>query len=64
MEDDMSEIEMTNEVETEEFTDELSDEALDREQDGGGKRSCEFCLSATGRRGQDVLLAVVPVTDR
>jgi hypothetical protein len=37
MEDDMSEMEMTNAVETEEeFTDELSDEALDREQ-GGGK---------------------------
>jgi hypothetical protein len=31
----MSELEMTNEVETEEFSDELSDEALDRE--GGGK---------------------------
>jgi hypothetical protein len=33
MEDDMSEIEMTNDVETEEeFTDELCDEALDREE--------------------------------
>jgi hypothetical protein len=31
----MSEMEMKDEVETEEFTDELSDEALDRE--GGGK---------------------------
>jgi hypothetical protein len=31
----MSEMAMNNEVETEEFTDELSDEALDRE--GGGK---------------------------
>ncbi len=28
----MSELEMNNEVETEEFTDELSDEALDREE--------------------------------
>jgi hypothetical protein len=27
----MSELEMTNDVETEEFTDELSDEALDRD---------------------------------
>ena len=27
----MSEMEMTNDVETEDFTDELSDEALDRE---------------------------------
>jgi hypothetical protein len=27
----MSEMEMTNDVETEEFTEELSDEALDRE---------------------------------
>ena len=31
----MSEIETTNEVEVEAFTDELSDEALDREQEGG-----------------------------
>jgi hypothetical protein len=31
MEDEMSKMEMNNEVETEEFTDELSDEALDRE---------------------------------
>jgi hypothetical protein len=36
----MSELEMKDEVETEEeFTDELSDEALDREQ-GGGKSVC------------------------
>ena len=34
----MTELEMKNDVETEEFTDELSDEALDREQ-GGGKAS-------------------------
>ena len=34
----MSEWEMKDEIETEEFTDELSDEALDREQ-GGGKLS-------------------------
>lgn len=34
-EDDMSEMEMNNDVETEELTDELSDEALDRE--GRGK---------------------------
>jgi hypothetical protein len=31
----MSEMEMTNDSETEDFTDELSDEALDREQEGG-----------------------------
>jgi hypothetical protein len=35
MEDPMSELEMTIEGETEEFTDDLSDEALDREQEGG-----------------------------
>ena len=35
----MSELEMTNDVETEEFTDKLSDEALDRDQ-GGGKFLC------------------------
>ena len=35
----MSEIEMNDEVETEEFTDELSDEALDREPEGRGKYS-------------------------
>ena len=34
----MSEMEVKDDVETEEFTDELSDEALDREQ-GGGKFS-------------------------
>jgi hypothetical protein len=45
-EDDMSEIEMNDDVETEEFTDELSDEALDR--DGGGR----VCLTAMcGRAG-------------
>jgi hypothetical protein len=33
----MSEMEMNDAVETEEFTDELSDEALDREPDG---RAC------------------------
>jgi hypothetical protein len=39
LEDDMPEIEMTNDVETEEeFTDELSDEALDRQL--GGKFGC------------------------
>ena len=30
----MSEMETTNDVESEKFTDELSDEALDREQEG------------------------------
>ena len=30
----MSEMEMKNDVETEEFTDELSDEALDRDREG------------------------------
>jgi hypothetical protein len=35
----MSELEMTSEPETEEFTDELSDEALDRE-GAGGKYIC------------------------
>jgi hypothetical protein len=34
----MSELEMKNDIETEEFTDELSDEALDRER-GGSKYS-------------------------
>ncbi len=34
----MSEMEKKNDVETEEFTDELSDEALDREE--GGSRNC------------------------
>ena len=39
----MSELEMTNDVETEEeLTDELSDEALDREQ-GEGKYTCFMC---------------------
>jgi hypothetical protein len=39
----MSEMEMKDDVETEEFTDELSDEALDRE--GGGKLlfACTAC---------------------
>jgi hypothetical protein len=39
MEDDMTEMEMTDEVETEMFTDDLSDEALDREPAGEGKYS-------------------------
>ena len=34
----MSEMEMKNDIETEEFTEDLSDEALDREQ--GGERMC------------------------
>ena len=36
----MSEIEMTNDVEIEEFTDEMFDEALDQEQAG---KVCGFC---------------------
>lgn len=49
----MSEMEMKDEVETEKFNDELSDEALDREQ-GGGRISvvcgCQFpfCVGRTG----------------
>jgi hypothetical protein len=40
----MSEIEMKDEVETEEeFTDELSDEALDREEGGGKACSGSRC---------------------
>ena len=38
----MSEMEMTNDVETEEFTDELSDESLDREGGGRYSRCCFF----------------------
>ena len=38
----MSEMEMNNEVETEEFTDEMFDEALDQEQ-GAGK-VCGVCF--------------------
>jgi hypothetical protein len=37
----MSEIEMKDDVEIEEFTEELSDEALDREQ--GRNRMCMMC---------------------
>jgi hypothetical protein len=37
----MTEMEMKDDVETEEFTDELSDEALDREQGEGKARA--FC---------------------
>jgi hypothetical protein len=37
-EDNMSEMEMTTEVEVEDFTDELSDEALDRAE--GGSIGC------------------------
>jgi hypothetical protein len=50
----MSEMEMTNKVEAEDFTDELSDEALDREPEGGGKYSTggHFCPTRA------------PVTDR
>ncbi len=42
-EDTMSEMEMTTEVEVEDFTDELSDEALDRAEGG----------SCCGKCGQD-----------
>jgi len=45
----MSEIETTNEVEVEEFTDELSDEALDRE--GGKLLCCSANLSFHGTGG-------------
>jgi hypothetical protein len=38
----MSELEMNNDVETEEFTDELSDEALDREPEGGGCKATSW----------------------
>jgi hypothetical protein len=47
MEDEMTELEMKDDVETEEFTDELSDEALDREQ-GGGKACCHAGPAWTG----------------
>jgi hypothetical protein len=42
----MTEMEMTNDIETEEFTDELSDEALDRGQGEGSKytNTCK-CVS-------------------
>jgi len=50
LEDDMSEMEMNDDVETEEFTDELSDEALDR--DGESVYACAPPYSK------------VPVTDR
>ena len=40
----MSEMEMNDDVETEEFTDELSDEALDREQGGGKYCPCGASL--------------------
>ena len=52
----MSEMEMMNEVETEEFTDELSDEALDRESEGGGNRY--------SKPGAVSRASAVPVTDR
>ena len=39
----MSEMEMTNDVETEELTDELSDEALDR-QEGRGVCGVMCCI--------------------
>ena len=42
----MSEMEMTNDVETEEFTDDLSDDALDREQ---GRSSSATCCPGPGR---------------
>jgi hypothetical protein len=40
----MSEMENKNDVVTEEFTDELFDEALDREQGGGKGCRCQDCL--------------------
>jgi hypothetical protein len=39
----MSELEMTNEAETEEFTDELCDEAIDREEEHFSRGSCYTC---------------------
>jgi hypothetical protein len=42
VEDDMSELEMTSDVEIEEFTDELCDEALDRE-----GAYCSYCGPCT-----------------
>lgn len=41
---------MKDEVEIEEFTDELSDEALDRDAEGGGRFSvstCAFCRAGS-----------------
>jgi hypothetical protein len=52
----MSELEMTHDAETEAFTDELSDEALDREE---GRNTC-FCTWQGGRH----VRSLVPVTDR
>ena len=43
----MTEMEMTNEVETDEFIDELSDEALDRE--GECRSVCLSNFSCAGR---------------
>jgi hypothetical protein len=50
-EDGMSEMEKKDDIQTEEFTDELSDEALDREQ-GGGKSWC-VCASPLASRADN-----------
>ena len=42
----MSEMEMKDDIETEEFTAELSDEALDRNE-GGLNYGCQACLYCT-----------------
>ncbi len=43
----MTELEMTTEAEVEDFTDELSDEALDRAE-GASLPSCFMCGTETG----------------
>ena len=48
----MTELEMTTEAEVEDFTDELSDEALDRAEGA-------FCLGSIGRRGPSPWLLAV-----
>ena len=45
----MTELDMTTDVETEDFIDELSDEALDRDEASGGRYSYSTSGSVVGR---------------
>ena len=49
-EDEMTELEMKTEAEVEDFTDELSDEALDRAEGAlGSYAACQNCLAVFGQ---------------
>ena len=60
----MTELKMTTEAEVEDFTDELSDEAIDRAEGDLYLPSCFMCASETGYAVEVEDFTDAPVADR